>query len=298
MPGMQPLAQPFQRHARTAVFTVVALLAFAANSLLCRAALASGLVDPASFTALRTASGALFLLVLVGFRAGLQRGAGNWLMALMLFGYMALFSFAYRSLSAATGALLLFAAVQLTMFLVAIRRGERFSPLAWLGLLLAFAGVVYLLWPGVNAPQPVDATLMLLAGVAWGVYSLLGRTVVAPLETTALSFLLCLPMAAALLLFNLGGLSISWPGALMAAASGALASGLGYALWYAALATLASTTAATVQLAVPALAALGGVWFLGEPFGWRLALASTLTLGGIFLVLAAQARVGDTNEKS
>jgi drug/metabolite transporter (DMT)-like permease len=271
----------------TVLFTALAMLAFAANSLLCRLALGAGTIDAAGFTGIRVASGALLLGLIVIPRwrhGGVPRV--DWRAVAMLFAYMILFSFAYLSLGAGTGALILFGAVQLTMFGFALRTGEAFARLSWAGLALAVGGLVYLVSPGVTAPNPVGASLMGLAGVAWGSYSLLGRRTADPMQVTALNFICALPLAGVTVLLSLHGLHVTPQGAVLAAASGAVASGLGYFLWYAALRGLAATQAATVQLCVPVIAAFGGVLLLGETVSLRLILASIATLGGIALVLS------------
>lgn len=263
------------------------MLAFAANSLLCRLALGAGAIDPAGFTCIRVASGALLLglIVLPRWRRG-DAHRVDWRAVAMLFAYMILFSYAYLSLGAGTGALILFGAVQLTMFSFALARGEAFARRSWVGLALAIGGLVYLVSPGVSAPDALGALLMGLAGVAWGCYSLLGRAVGDPMQVTAWNFICALPLAAVTMLLSLRGLHATLAGAALAAASGAVASGLGYFVWYAALRGLAATHAATVQLCVPIIAAFGGVLLLGEIVTPRLVLASTATLGGIALVLA------------
>jgi len=277
---------------RLALLTVLALLAFAGNSLLCRLALRGGGIDAASFTGIRLASGALALALLDALRR--QRGRandgdgdvvarGDWVSAFALFAYAAAFSFAYLGLSAATGALLLFGAVQLTMLGRAFAIGERLQARQWLGLVGASAGLLVLLLPGLQAPPALNAALMLAAGVAWGVYSLRGRGRRDPLGTTAGNFLRTLPLAAALLALAWNRAHFDTRGLLAALASGALASGVGYALWYAALPSLRASTAGIVQLSVPVIAALGGIVLLAEPVGWRFALAAALTLGGIAL---------------
>jgi drug/metabolite transporter (DMT)-like permease len=262
------------------------MCAFAANSLLCRAALADPLIDAASFTTVRLISGALVLYVLT-----LQRGPDvpeaprDWLATSMLFLYAVSFSFAYLSLSAGTGALILFGAVQLTMLGAGLRAGERFPPAAWAGLALAVGGVVYLVSPGVRAPAPLGAALMAAAGVAWGVYSLRGRGSPNPLGATARNFISTVPFAALLTLVASGSMYISSRGAWLAAASGALTSGLGYVVWYAALRQLPAMRAAVVQLSVPVIAAAGGLVFLAEPITLRLMISAAAVLGGIALVL-------------
>ena len=261
----------------------LAMIAFAGNSLLCRLALKHTTIDAASFTTIRLLSGAVMLWLVVRMRGG--SGAGNWLSGLALFAYAAAFSYAYLSLSAGSGALLLFGAVQATMISHGLWKGERLRWPQLLGLLLAFGGLVGLLLPGLSAPPLQGATLMLGAGVAWGIYSLRGRGAGDATRVTAGNFLRAAPIAAALSILMLGGTALDSAGMLYAVASGALASGLGYAIWYTALPALKATNAATVQLSVPVIAALGGVMFLGEAITLRLALASTAILGGIALVI-------------
>jgi drug/metabolite transporter (DMT)-like permease len=261
----------------------LAMIAFAGNSLLCRLALKHTTIDAASFTTIRLLSGAAMLWLVVRMRGG--AGAGNWLSGLALFAYAAGFSYAYLSLSAGSGALLLFGAVQATMISHGLWKGERLRWPQLLGLLLAFGGLVGLLLPGLSAPPLQGATLMLGAGVAWGIYSLRGRGAGDATRVTAGNFLRAAPIAAALSILMLGGTALDSAGMLYAVASGALASGLGYAIWYTALPALKATNAATVQLSVPVIAALGGVMFLGEAITLRLALASTAILGGIALVI-------------
>ena len=276
--------------ARTAALTAVAMVAFAANSLLCRAALGAGLIDPGSFALLRTLSGALTLGAILLARGNLNAvWSGHQRTAAMLFTYMIFFTFAYTTLSAGTGALILFGAVQLTMFATALRSGETFSRMSWLGLALAIAGLVYLVWPGVTAPDPLGAILMAIAGIAWGVYSLLGRTVVDPFTATAGAFIVATPAVlgvAAISAFFSEFHMVLPSGAVLAIASGALASGCGYVVWYAALRGLTGARAATVQLSVPVIAAIGGVIFLAEDVTLRLVVASLATLGGVAIVLA------------
>ena len=275
----------------TLAFTAAAMLAFAANSLLCRLALLQGGIDPASFGAVRIVSGAIALALIVRWRAeGAKEAGGDWLSAAMLFAYVAFFSFAYVSLAAGTGALILFGAVQLTMFGAALRAGERFAPLACAGLAVAALGLVYLVLPGVSAPPIVGAVLMASAGVAWGVYSLRGRGALDPLGATAGNFLRAAPMAPVLWLPFIGVAHADMGGILLAVASGAITSGVGYALWYTALRELSAMRAATVQLSVPVITAFGAVLFLAEPLNLRLVLASVAILGGIALVLAGRAK--------
>ena len=270
---------------RIAIFTAIALLAFAGNSLLCRAALTQTHIDAASFTTLRLLSGALVLTCLVRLQGGARAGRGNWLSALALFAYAAGFSFSYLHLTAAAGALLLFGAVQTTMIGHGMWSGERMRSLQIVGLVLACGGLIGLLLPGLSAPPLADAMLMLTAGVAWGIYSLHGKRGGDSLKVTAGNFARAAPFALALSLLLSAHASPDLPGIGYAFLSGALASGVGYAIWYTALPAMRSTTAATVQLSVPILAALGGVLFLGEPLTLRLLLASVAIIGGIALVV-------------
>jgi drug/metabolite transporter (DMT)-like permease len=268
---------------------VLAMLAFAANSVLCRKALTLTAMDPASFSLIRVASGALMLGLLARVR-GVARPerCGSWPAGLALLLYVACFSFAYVTLTAGSGALLLFGAVQATMIIRGLLSGERLRLAQWLGLAAALAGLAVLLAPGVTAPDPAGAGLMVVGGVAWGAYSLLGRSSrEQPLAATAGNFLRATPMAALLLLAAaIGGTAkVDGAGLAYASASGALASGLGYALWYAVLPSLRAASAASIQLSVPVITAMGGTLMLGEEVSLRLMLASLAVLGGIALVV-------------
>lgn len=277
------------RRSSIAGLTVLALLAFAGNSLLCRAALRDTAIDPASFTLLRIVAGALVLALLVSLRAPAQLRAGSWTSAAALFVYAIAFSYAYIGLSAGTGALILFGAVQASMLGWALLRGERFGAVQTLGFVLAIAGLIGLLLPGLSAPPLGAALLMLLAGIAWGVYSLRGRGAGDPTAVTAGNFLRAVPLAGAALAVALllapVAVQIDVPGSLYAIASGALTSGLGYAIWYRALPQLRASTAATVQLSVPVITAVAGVFLLSEPVTLRLVLTSIAVLGGVALVV-------------
>lgn len=270
---------------RRVLFTVLALLAFAANSVLCRLALRDSGIDPASFTSLRLLSGALVLCLLARLRRPGAAWAGNTGSALALCVYAAAFSYAYVHLSTGTGALLLFGAVQVSMIGYGLWRGERLHGRQTVGLLLAIAGLVLLLAPGITAPPLPSALLMLAAGLAWGVYSLRGRQQGDPIAVSAGNFLRAAPMAVLLSLASWGSAQLPLGGALYALASGGITSGLGYAIWYTVLPQLKPSTAASVQLSVPLLAALAGVLWLGEAPTWRLAWAAAALLGGILLVL-------------
>jgi drug/metabolite transporter (DMT)-like permease len=278
---------------KTALFTAGALLCFAANSLLCRLALAQGAIDPAAFTGLRMASGALVLGLIALRRKGARPAEGwSWLSAAALFAYAAPFSYAYVSIGAGVGALVLFGVVQATMIGWGLVRGDRPGPLLWLGLAIALGGLVVLAAPGARAPDPPGLASMAVAGAAWGVYTLRGRSSgVDPVVANAAAFARTVPVAAALVAgaAALGRLSGSPRGVLLAIASGALASGVGYAIWYAALRGLTVARAAVLQLLVPVLAAGGGVLLLGEVASPRLLIAGGAILGGVALAIAGRA---------
>jgi drug/metabolite transporter (DMT)-like permease len=275
---------------KAALLTLFALLAFAANSILCRLALGEGAIDAASYATVRLVSGALFLAILAAAKRAPGTRRGSWGSAAALFAYAVPFSFAYRTLTAGTGALLLFAAVQATMISVGIARGERPRPLGGLGFALALAGLAWLVRPGLAAPSPAGAALMVFAGGAWGVYSLRGRRSANPLADTAGNFARAAVLAAIVSAAGFSSARATPRGWMLAVLSGALASGAGYAIWYAALPLLAATTAATVQLAVPVLAAAAGVLLLGERVTPRLVLASAAILGGVALTVAGRSR--------
>jgi drug/metabolite transporter (DMT)-like permease len=271
---------------RTATLTLLALIAFAANSVLCRLALGAGAIDAASFASLRLASGtAVLLLVMLARRTRL---AGNWPSALALLFYAVPFSLAYVSLSAGTGALILFGAVQATMIGVGLREGDRPHRWEWLGLGVAIAGLVYLVSPGLSAPSFAGSSLMAVAGIAWGVYSLRGRGGARPAAATAGNFLRATPLALLVSIASQRHAHLSPRGALLAVVSGAVTSGMGYVIWYAALRGLTATRAAMAQLAVPALTAIAGVLFLREPITVRLVFSAILILGGVVLALRAR----------
>ncbi|WP_333831849.1 DMT family transporter [Rubrimonas sp.] len=268
---------------RLAGAVCVALIAFAANSVLCRMALAGGDIGPTAFTAIRLAAGAaaLGLIALVAGRGAQARAAASGLSAAMLFGYAAAFSFAYVALDAGIGALILFGAVQATMFLGALLGGERPGPARWIGGAAAFGGLVWLLSPGAAAPPLVPALLMAAAGACWGGYSLRGRRAGPPLAATAAAFALATPAGLALWAFAGPTEPVGAAGAVLAAASGALASGGGYAVWYAVLPRMEASLAAVAQLTVPVIALAGGMVFLGEALTLRFAVAALVILGGV-----------------
>lgn len=273
------------RRKRIFALTLFAMLAFAGNSLLCRLALKQTHIDPATFTSVRIISGALMLWLFVRLRGNTVGGSSSWLSAFALFVYAAAFSFAYISLSAATGALLLFGAVQVTMIGYGLWAGERLRGGQIAGLLLAFGGLAGLFLPGFTAPPLPGSALMLAAGVAWGVYSLRGKNADDPTLTTAENFLRAVPFTVMLSVAGRPWASLDMAGVSYAIASGSLASAIGYAIWYTALKGLRATHAATVQLSVPIIAAIGGIAFLGEQPTARLMIASFAILGGIALVI-------------
>ena len=281
---------------RVFILTVLAMIAFASNSLLCRAALKQTAIDPATFTIVRIFSGAVMLSLISSVAAVCDRrdnpiGAhraplqGNWPSAVALFIYAAGFSFAYVDLSAGTGALLLFGAVQATMISWGLRQGERLDALQIAGFVVALTGLVVLLFPGISAPPLTGSVFMLAAGVAWGVYSLRGRSASDATAATGGNFLRAVPFAIVTSLVLLPGMRLDSLGLLYAVISGAITSGIGYVIWYSALPGLKATGAATVQLSVPLLAATGGILLLGESISLRYAIASIAVLGGIFLVI-------------
>ena len=269
----------------TLLLTGLAMAAFAANSLLCRLALKQTRIDAASFTLMRIFSGALVLCLIAVLSQADWKRAGNWTSALALFVYAAAFSFAYLTLPAGTGALLLFGAVQATMITWGWRKGERLGPLQLTGLALALIGLVLLVLPGISAPPLSGSILMLAAGVAWGAYSLRGKSETHPANATTGNFLRALPFAIALSLALLPAMRLDSLGIAYVATSGAVTSGLGYVIWYRALPGLKAASAATVQLSVPVLAAAGGILLLGESFTLRFLLSAIVILGGIALVL-------------
>jgi drug/metabolite transporter (DMT)-like permease len=270
---------------RILALTTLTMLAFAGNSLLCRVALKHTSIDPASFTSIRLASGAVVLALIVRARSSGPAGSGTWLSALALFAYAAAFSFAYVGLPAGTGALLLFGAVQATMIGHGLAKGERLHSVQVTGLALAFAGLVLLVMPGLAAPPLHSALLMMTAGAAWGWHSLRGRGRGDPTIVTAGNFIRAVPLALGLSLVMHAHVALDATGVACAVLSGAVASGLGYSVWYAVLPALNATSAATVQLSVPVIAALGGIVLLGEPLTLRFVVASAATLGGIALVI-------------
>jgi drug/metabolite transporter (DMT)-like permease len=280
---------------RVAALTTLAMIAFAGNSILCRMALKNTGIDAASFTSIRLVSGAAVLWAITLFFCRDRQGGGNWLSALALFVYAAGFSFAYISLTAATGALLLFGAVQVTMISYGLWAGERMQKQQLLGFALAFGGLVGLLLPGLSAPPLLGSVLMLIAGMAWGVYSIRGKSAEGtaagdPTRVTTGNFMRASLLAVLLSLVLSSDIKTDTAGVWYAVASGAITSGLGYAIWYSVVPALKAANAATVQLSVPVIAALGGIIVLGESITLRFALATLAILGGIALVILSKSR--------
>ncbi len=276
---------------KTILYTTIALCAFAGNSVLCRLALGETAIDASSFTSIRLLSGIVMLVLISAVSASKsslnksETSKGSWRAALMLFIYAATFSYAYVSLETGTGALILFASVQITMVLVGVFSGNMLHTIEWLGLGIAFVGLIYLVLPGLATPSLFGFILMSIAGIAWGFYTLLGRTCQNPLSDTTYNFLRTLPFVIILAAVTLHNSHLSTQGVLLAIFSGAIASGAGYTIWYMALGGLSTIQAAVLQLLVPAIAALGGVIFVGEPMSLRLVLSSLLILGGILCII-------------
>jgi drug/metabolite transporter (DMT)-like permease len=275
---------------KTLFLTGLALIAFAANSVLCRLALGEKAIDASGFTIIRLVSGIIVLLLILGIQNRKKKATsfGSWQAASMLFVYAGAFSFAYITLDTGTGALILFAAVQLTMIIVALVKGDRLGIIAWSGILLAFAGFVYLILPGVSAPSFSGFILMSIAGIAWGVYTLLGKKSAFPASDTAFNFTRTIPFIVLLAIITFPYFELSTRGIILAVISGAIASGIGYAIWYAALKGLSATQAAVVQLVVPVIAAIGGVLFMSEVITLRLFISTIMILSGVAIVLRWQ----------
>jgi len=287
------LAEELPRNIKTFGYTIIALIAFSANSVLCRMALKNNAIDASSFTVIRLLSGIVVFAILFSLKSKKtsdipEAQNGGWKPALMLFLYAVTFSFAYISLDTGTGALVLFAAVQLTMIIASIINGNRLHVSEWLGVVISFVGLVYLVYPTITTPSVFGFLLMGVAGIAWGAYSLAGRGSTNPLRDTAFNFKLTAPLVLVLALVAIPTINISLEGVVLAVMSGALASAVGYTIWYIALGGLSVIEAAIVQLSVPVIAAMGGVLFVSESITTRLVFASVLVLGGILTVVVGR----------
>jgi len=274
-------------NSKTFTYTVLALLAFAGNSLICRMALKESTIEPALFTYIRLISGALFLflLVFVKKKSGKEKTKGSWISGAMLFIYAAAFSYAYISLDTGTGALILFGSVQITMIAFSLFSGHKMSPLEWIGVILALSGFLYLMLPGAKAPSLSGFLLMTISGIGWGMYSIRGKNSKNPLHDTAYNFLKATPFLLFILFLLVLETNLTSKGVLLALFSGVVTSGLGYVIWYAALKGLTHIQASVVQLFVPVLAGIGGFVFIQEIISFRLFVAAVLILGGILLLI-------------
>ncbi len=282
---------------KTTLLSIFALLAFAGNSILCRYALKDEIIDASSFTAIRLASGTFFLIILLLFKAKDQFDykAGSWSSSLFLFIYSVAFSFAYINLDTGTGALILFAFVQVTMISTNLLKGNKLLIIEWAGLFVAFSGLTFLLLPSATAPSLFGFIVMAISGIAWGFYSLAGKGSLNPILQTANNFLRTIPFVILLVLFCLDSVKVSNEGILLAIVSGAITSGLGYTVWYAALNGLTITQAAILQLTVPIIATFGGVLFSNEVISRQLIISSSLVLGGVLIVTLANKKSNKEN---
>ena len=275
---------------KTILYTGFALIAFAFNSILCRLALQTDEIDAAGFTLIRVVSGAITLAAIYSFFGKKEKGVkrGSWLSAFFLFAYATCFSFSYTNLTTGTGALILFGSVQATMIFAALLKGERPAILEWLGLIFALGGLIYLVFPGLSSPPPTSSALMIMAGISWGFYTLRGRESANALADTTGNFVRAVPLIFLVSLPFIPQIHSSNKGIALAVLSGAISSGIGYSIWYAALKFHSATRAAILQLSVPALAGIGGVIFLSEIVSMRLLSATILILGGIALAILAR----------
>ena len=279
---------------RTFLLTAITMIAFGANSIFGRIALEGDAIDPSSYSFIRLLSGAIMLAILVVLSSGVRKknlGHGNLISAFCLFAYAAAFSFSYVNIETGVGALILFACVQATMIGWSLYKGDRPSLFEWLGIMIAFGAFIWLVSPGLEAPDPLAAAMMAISGIAWGAYSLRGKSASDPLKATAGNFMLSVPMGLALLLITLSISQITTYGVILAIASGAITSGMGYALWYRVLPKLTATRASIVQLTVPIVAGIGGLVFLAEPLTFRFVLASALILGGVAISILIKAKL-------
>jgi len=272
---------------KTIFLTGLALIAFAANSVLCRLALKNEAIDPSSFTVIRLLSGAFVLLIILGITRNTSRlsSTGSWTASVMLFLYAVTFSYAYVSLDTATGALILFGSVQITMILRSLISGSRLHITEWTGVVISFAGFIYLILPGISTPSIIGFILMTIAGIAWGIYTWKGLGSKSPLMDTTYNFLRTIPFVALLAIVTMNNINYSAEGIILALLAGGVTSGIGYTIWYVALDGLSSTQAAVLQLSVPVIAAFGGVIFVSETITYRLIISTAMVLGGILMVV-------------
>ncbi len=269
------------------ILTGLALIAFAANSVLCRLALGNEAIDASSFTVIRLLSGTIVLFLIISI-TGNTTGTftkGSWTASFMLFLYAVTFSYAYISLDTGTGALILFGSVQITMILLSLISGTRLHITEWAGVVIAFIGFTYLILPGITTPSVIGFLLMTIAGIAWGIYTLKGRGSKSPLTDTAYNFLRTTPLVVLLAIYTINNINYSSEGIVLALLSGGVTSGIGYTIWYIALGGLSSTQAAVLQLSVPVIAALGGVIFVSEAITFRFIISAAMVLGGILMVV-------------
>lgn len=284
---------------KTLLYTIIALLAFASNSVLCRLALGENTIDAANFTTIRLLSGIVVLAIILKATSTGEAASstGSWKASFMLFLYAITFSFAYISLETGTGALILFGSVQITMILASLYFGNKLHIFEWLGVFIAFSGFVYLVMPGLDAPSLQGGVLMTVAGIAWGFYTLEGKGSESPLSDTAYNFFRTLPLVAILVVVTSQYADLSQEGIVLAVLSGGIASGVGYTIWYMALKGLSGTQAAVVQLLVPVIAAIGGVLFANEAFSLRLTLSALMIIGGILAVVLGKYYVDMAEKK-
>jgi len=277
---------------KSIILTGLALIAFAANSVICRLALGYQTIDAASFTVIRLLSGSIVLLLIIisTARSTTRNTAkistkGSWTASFMLFIYAITFSYAYTSLDTGTGALILFGSVQITMILLSLFSGTKLHITEWSGMVIAFAGFIYLVLPEVTTPSISGFILMTTAGIAWGIYTLKGRASKYPLIDTAYNFFRTTPLVVLLAIATMNNINYSSEGIVLALLSGGITSGIGYTIWYVALRHISATQAAVLQLSVPVIAALGGIIFVAEAITFRLAVSAIIVLGGILMVV-------------
>lgn len=284
---------------KTILLTGMALIAFAANSVLCRLALGNGAIDASSFTGIRLLSGAIALFIILSIK-GENKGAlskGSWLASFTLFLYAITFSYAYLSVDTGTGALILFGSVQITMIMLSLISGTRLHFIEWSGVIIAFTGFVYLIFPNITTPSINGFILMTISGASWGIYTLKGRSSINPLMDTTYNFIRTIPFVVLLAFFTMQNTNYSSEGIILALISGAITSGVGYTIWYIALGSISSTQAAVIQLSVPIIAAIGGVLFVSEIITIRLIISASIVLSGILMVVIGKSYFTQTSVK-